>query len=85
MAPVVAEQGATEGHLLRHESALEGDGCHIIQEGFHLFMGKEGFDCCIDTATSGFFLLVEEAQEGLEEIGGILDLRLLWCLLLLFL
>jgi hypothetical protein len=23
-------------------------------------MGKEGFDRCIDTATSGFFLLVED-------------------------
>ena len=81
MAPVVAEQGTTEGHLFRHEIALEGDGCDVIQQGRHFGdFCKESFDRCIDTATSGFFLLVEDAQEGLEEIGGIFDLRFLWIL-----
>lgn len=85
VAPVVAEQRATERVMIDHEAPLEGEGGDIVQQGFHLCMGKEGFDRCIDTATSGFFLLVEDAQKGLEEILGIFDLRLGgWRLLFFF-
>ena len=84
VAPVVAEQRATEGEMIDHEAPLERDGCHIIQEGFHLRVCKQSFDRCIDTTTSGFLLLVEDAQEGLEEVLGIFDLRFLWGWRLLF-
>lgn len=61
--------------MIDHEAPLERDGCHIIQEGFHLRVCKQSFDRCIDTTTSGFLLFVEDAQEGLEEIRCIFDLR----------
>ena len=82
MAPVVAEQLATEGKLFDHEAPLERDGGDIIQEGGHVRVREDGFNRGIDTATSGFFLLVEDAQEGLEEIGGIVELWFLWDLCL---
>jgi len=85
VAPVVAEQRATEGKLFDHEVPLECDGRDIIQEGLHVGDCKQSFDRGIDTTTGGFLLLVEDAQEGLEEIGGILDLRRLRRRLLFFL
>lgn len=69
--------------MFRHKAPLEGDGGDVIQQGLHDCMGKQSFDRCIDTATGGFLLLVEDAQEGLEEILGISDLRNLWFLCLL--
>ena len=84
VAPVVAEQRATEGEMIDHEASLERDGRDIVEQGRHICMGKEGFDRGIDTTTGGFLLLVEDAQEGLEEIGGILELRLLRRRILLF-
>ena len=85
VAPVVAEQLATEGEMMDYKVPLECDGGHVIQEGRHVCMGKEGFDRGIDTTTGGFLLLVEDAQEGLEEVRGISDWWFLWLLLLFFL
>lgn len=73
VAPVVAEQRAAEWHLVNHKLPLEGDGGHIIQQGGHVWVGKESFDGRIDAVAGGFFLLVEDAQKGLEEIGGCFD------------
>ena len=84
VAPVVAEQLATEGKMIDHKLPLECDGGHIIQEGGHVCVVKQNFDRGIDTATSGFLLLVEDAQEGLEEVCGIFDLGLLRRRILLF-
>ena len=69
--------------MFRHKAPLEGDGRDVIQQGLHDCMGKQGLNRCIDTATGGFLLLVEDAQEGLEEILGISDLWNLWFLCLL--
>jgi len=76
MAPVVAEQRATEREMMDYKVPLECDGRDIIQEGFHVGDCKQSFDRGIDTATGCFFLLVEDAQEGLEKVGGIFDVRL---------
>ena len=75
VAPVVAEQRATEGEMIDYKVSLERDGRDIIQEGLHVGDSKQSFDRGIDTATGGFLLLVEDAQEGLEEVGWIFDLR----------
>ena len=72
VAPVVAEQGTAEGQMVDHKLPLEGQGGHIIQEGGHVGMCKEGFDGGVDTVAGRFLLLVEETQEGLEEIGNVL-------------
>lgn len=59
--------------MFYHESPLEGDGRDVIQQGFHRWIGEEGFGRCIDTATSSFFLLVEVAEEGLGKVFWVLN------------
>jgi len=73
MGPIIAEEGGTGWHLFYHESPLKGDGRDVVQQGFHRRIGEESFGRGIDTATSGLFLLVEDAEEGLGKVLCVLD------------